>query len=142
MPFPSHGVASAAQKGKPVLTALSRPPPGYRAQRKKEQLSLRKPLRVLFPFVLGLCPQARFGAQPNEARRLARRSACFFFPYKRKNVGANAPLCQEKNPFRSAERKKAKDVSRETSFAFFRSAERNGFFSWQRGAFAPTFFLL
>ena len=59
-------------------------------QKKKEQLSSRKPLHVLFFFVPGLRPQARFGAQSSEARLLARRSAHFFFSRERKrNVGRN-----------------------------------------------------
>ena len=97
-------VSGSGAKGETSPHSTKILPSGHRAQTKKEQLSSRKPLPALFFFVPGLRPQARFGAQPSEARHLARRSARFFFSRKRKrNVGRkrSPPLPRGAKPLRS-----------------------------------------
>ena len=61
------------------------PPTGYRRAIARSAVQKQPERRALRP-------QARFGAQPSEARHLARRSARFFFSCKRKrNVPISAP---------------------------------------------------
>ena len=72
-----HLSASAVQAVKPIRIVPGHSRSGHKTQTKKEYLSLRKPLRVLFFFVPG--------------------AARFFFSFKRKrNVGRKRfPLFQE-----------------------------------------------